>query len=169
VIHLLRIEGIKRKPDRREEIQPDFVLKLALPGGEQILVVEVKSNGQPRLAREAVNQLLRNRDTFLAKEYSQCPSSAKGGDLGFFKQCQMVKAFEDAAFALKLGKVSDIVETRFGYHMIKVLDKKPASRIPYEVVKDRLGEYLKQDKVKKEVSLYLEKVKQKAKIERFPE
>jgi hypothetical protein len=57
----------------------------------------------------------------------------------------------------------------FNRRVNKVLDKKPASRIPYEAVKDRLGEYLKQDKVKKEVSLYLEKVKQKAKIERFPE
>ena len=65
----------------------------------------------------------------LAKEYSQGPSNAKGGDLGYFKRGQMVPAFEEVAFKLKPGEVSDIVETRFGYHLIKVVDKKPESTV----------------------------------------
>jgi peptidyl-prolyl cis-trans isomerase C len=103
----------------------------------------------------------------LAQEFSQCPSSAKGGDLGYFRRGQMVKPFEEAAFALKPGEVSDVVETKFGYHLIKVIEKKSETTIAFEDIKDRLEQYLKQEKVQKEVSLYAQKLKEKAKVERF--
>jgi len=62
----------------------------------------------------------------LAKANSDCPSGAKGGDLGFFTHGQMVPEFDKAAFELPVGKVSDIVKTSFGYHIILVTEKKPA-------------------------------------------
>jgi peptidyl-prolyl cis-trans isomerase C len=102
----------------------------------------------------------------LAKEFSECPSNIKGGDLGYFGRGKMVKPFEDAAFALKTGEVSDIVETRFGYHLIKVVDKKPASVMGYEDVKDQVGQFLKKQKTGKELKGYIEELRKKAVIEK---
>jgi peptidyl-prolyl cis-trans isomerase C len=124
---------------------------------------------EARKTLERIQQKLKNGEDFsaLAKEYSQCPSSAKGGDLGFFRRGQMVKPFQEAAFSLGPGKVSDIVETKFGYHLIKVIDKKPESTVPYEDVKDKIERRLKKEKAQKEVDLYVAKLKGKAKVERF--
>ncbi|MBL7179094.1 MAG: peptidylprolyl isomerase [Pseudomonadota bacterium] len=105
----------------------------------------------------------------LAKEYSECPSSSKGGDLGYFRRGQMVKPFEEAALGLAPGKVSNIIETRFGYHLIKVIDKKPETKIEYEQVKDELQEYLKQESVQEQVNIYIEVLKDEAKVKRFPD
>ena len=59
-----------------------------------------------------------------AKKYSSCPSKARGGDLGYFGRRMMVKEFEDAAFDAPKGSVTEPVKTQFGWHLIKVVDKK---------------------------------------------
>ena len=103
----------------------------------------------------------------LAKTYSEGPSGPQGGDLGYFRRGQMVKPFEEAAFNLKPNETSDIVETQFGYHLIKVVDKKPAQKIAYADVKERLSEHLKKQKMDSEANTYIQSLRSSAKIEKF--
>ncbi len=103
----------------------------------------------------------------LAKEFSECNSKANGGDLDFFDRGKMVPPFEEAAFALKKGEMSNIVETRFGYHLIKVTDKKASSVVSYDEAKERISEQLKRQKISTEMQQYIEKLTKAAKIEKF--
>ncbi len=76
-------------------------------------------------ARDLVEQIKTGRDfAELARKYSECPSGKRGGDLGFFTRGQMVKEFEDAAFTMERGQVSEPVKTQFGYHIIMVTETK---------------------------------------------
>ncbi|MBY0463384.1 MAG: SurA N-terminal domain-containing protein [Burkholderiales bacterium] len=87
----------------------------------------------------------------LAKKHSQDPGSApNGGDLSFFQKGAMVKPFEDAAFALKKGEVSDLVESEFGYHIILLTDVRPAVVRPMEQVKPDIVADLKKQQAQRE-------------------
>jgi peptidyl-prolyl cis-trans isomerase C len=142
------------------------------------ILIKVDANADPAQKAEArkkiedIQQKLKEGADFaeLAKEFSECPSAPKGGDLGYFRRGQMVKPFEETAFALNPGETSDIVETNFGFHIIKVVDKKPEMTTPYDSIrKDRIEQRLKQEKVQKELGEYIEKLKQTAKIEKYLE
>ncbi len=102
----------------------------------------------------------------LAKAESSCPSSAQGGDLGFFGKGEMVPPFENATAALKPGEISGVVETQFGYHIIKLVEKKEGGVAKLDVVKGEIETYLKRLKMQKAVSDYVAKMKSSAKIEK---
>jgi parvulin-like peptidyl-prolyl isomerase len=79
----------------------------------------------------------------MAREYSDDASnSPDGGDLGFITRGQMVEEFENAAFALEIDEVSDIVETQFGYHLIKLFDREEEGILAFEEVKDDISNYI---------------------------
>lgn len=118
---------------------------------------------------EDVQKRLKKGEKFsdLARAVSEGPSSKNGGDLGFFGRGQMVKPFEDAAFALKKGEVSGIVETQFGYHIIKLTDKKAAGLVPYKQVKQQIHDHLFQARLGEVIQKYIETLKPTASIKRF--
>jgi peptidyl-prolyl cis-trans isomerase C len=119
-------------------------------------------------AEELLKEVKAGKDfAELAKANSTCPSKEKGGDLGFFSKGQMVPAFESAAFALKPGEVSNVVETQFGYHIIKLTEKKDAGVANLDEVKERIRDYLKNAKIQKGVVDYIAQLKGKAKIEKI--
>ncbi|MCC6165116.1 MAG: peptidyl-prolyl cis-trans isomerase [Acidobacteria bacterium] len=101
----------------------------------------------------------------LAKEHSNDGSAQAGGDLGFFPRGQMVKPFEDAAFALKPGEVSPVVETEFGYHIIKGAEHRDARTVPLAEVSDRIAQALRQQKQQELMQSFVQSLKTKGKVE----
>jgi len=101
----------------------------------------------------------------LAKKSSDCPSAPQGGDLGFFGHGQMVPEFDEAAFALKPGEISGVVTTKFGYHIIKLEEKKDAGLVPEIEAAPRIREYLVGQKTGVAVEEKIKTLREKAKIE----
>ena len=99
-----------------------------------------------------------------AREVSDCPSKENGGDLGFFDHASMVEPFADAAFALKEGQLSDIVETRFGFHIIKVTDRKPAQTTPFEEAREQIAAEFERTRQQEMFGSLINELREKAEI-----
>lgn len=101
-----------------------------------------------------------------AKAYSVCPSKDKGGDLNYFQRGKMVPEFENAAFSMEVGEMTDKpVKTEFGYHIIKVTDKKFGETIPFDVVKGSLKKYLLGQKQNRAYLNKIEELKKEFNVE----
>ena len=137
------------------------------------ILVKVEQNATPEEKAKALEKMkgiqkkIQDGADFaqVAKEVSDCPSKENGGDLDFFQKGQMVGPFETAAFSLKPGQVSDIVETEFGYHLIKLTDKKGPGVMTFEEMQPRIEQHGKSEKMTQQVTQYVDKLKSKAKIE----
>jgi len=106
----------------------------------------------------------------LAKENSNDTSTSQnGGELGFFGSGQMVKEFEDAAFALKTGQISEPVKTDYGYHIIKVEEIKEAQPANYEESKEKIRAAVLDEKLGTEYDTWLQEMYQQYKIEKYLE
>ena len=111
-------------------------------------------------------QLAKNPALFetLAKSSSDCPSGKNGGSLGAFAKGQMVPEFEAAAFTLQPGKISDIVTTQFGYHIIRRDASKGADTVPFAEVKERLIDFMENQKAMTAEQEYVDSLEKKAKV-----
>jgi peptidyl-prolyl cis-trans isomerase D len=84
----------------------------------------------------------------LARKYSEGPTKERGGDLGFFGRGRMVPSFDEVVFSMKAGDISEVVETPFGYHVIKLEEIRPATGRSFEQVKDNLAKSVRQEKAR---------------------
>jgi peptidyl-prolyl cis-trans isomerase C len=102
----------------------------------------------------------------LAKENSDDPGSkVQGGDLGWFSKGQMVPAFDAAAFALKPGETSGVVESEFGFHIIRVKEHRPAGQAPFAEAKAQITNYLKESALRDALTKLVSELRAKAKVE----
>ncbi|SHK59421.1 peptidyl-prolyl cis-trans isomerase C [Clostridium cavendishii DSM 21758] len=101
-----------------------------------------------------------------ATKYSSCPSKEQGGNLGSFSRGMMVPEFEKVAFELPVGKISDAVQTQFGYHLIKVEEKKEAVVKPFEEVKQMIVNQLLQQAQQQKYLEFIKELSEKYTVER---
>jgi peptidyl-prolyl cis-trans isomerase C len=102
----------------------------------------------------------------LAKQHSQDPGSApNGGDLGYFERGQMVGPFEEAAFTLPPSQLSEIVESQFGFHIIKVADKQAARTIPLAEVRPQVEAFLEERNRSEQTDAFIAALRAKGKVE----
>ena len=138
-----------------------------------LIKVDMKSDAAKKEeARKKLEDIQRREKkgedfAILAKDFSQDASAAQGGDLGTIPRGRMPKALDDAAFSLKPGEVSNVVETELGFHLIKVHEKKPEKVVPFKEAEEKIRQHLANQKLKQKVDEYLNEVKKTAKIERI--
>jgi peptidyl-prolyl cis-trans isomerase C len=145
-----------------ESVRASHIL-ISVPKG-----ADAAAKAQARAKAEQVLKDVKAGQDFaaLAKQHSADPgSAANGGDLGFFQQGQMVGPFNDAAFTLAPGTTSDLVETDFGFHIIKVIEKKAGRTVPLEEVKPQVEQYLERLNRQQQTDAFVNGLKAKGKIE----
>jgi len=101
----------------------------------------------------------------LAREYSDDSTRKDGGDVGFFRRGQMVPAFEAAAFSLQPDEVSDIVETPFGLHILRLEERKEARLLPLDEVREQLRDHIREENMDKAVDAEKARLRELAEIE----
>jgi peptidyl-prolyl cis-trans isomerase C len=137
-----------------------------LIGVPQQATADQKAGAKTR-AQAALKQVRGGADfAAVARAQSQDPGSAQnGGDLGFFPKGQMTPAFEEAAFKLKAGAVSGVVETPFGFHIIKVQERRGPRTAPFAEVAGQIKDFLTQGQRESKLEQFVQQVKTKSKVE----
>ncbi|MBI5813990.1 MAG: peptidylprolyl isomerase [Nitrospinae bacterium] len=154
--------------ERPEQVRASHILAKFEKSGDDAKIKESKEKARKKI--EAIAKKLSEGSDFaeLAKKESDDPGSARnGGDLGLFRRGQMVPEFEKAAFDLAPGKISGIVESPFGFHIIKGGEKKPASKATFAEAKSSIEMKLKNEQANSKVAEYVNGLKQQAKIKKM--
>ena len=158
-------EFYDKNPDqfkRPEQVRASHIL-ISVPQG-----ADGPTRDAARKRAEGVLKQIKAGGDFaaLAKENSEDPGSAiNGGDLGLFQRGQMVPPFDQAAFTMKPGSTSDLVETQFGYHIIRVTEKKDAGTVTIDEVRPQLEQYLEKVNRQRETQTFVDGLKAKGKVE----
>lgn len=150
-------DGHQDQYHKAEEIRARHILFRVMSGvsDEQRTAVRAR-------ATEALTKAKAGEDfAALAQKYSEDSSASSGGDLGFFSRGKMVQPFEDAAFGLAVGALSDLVESPFGYHIIKVEEKRAERIDPLETVHDAIVKTLKGERGRRLALERAEKVRER--------
>jgi peptidyl-prolyl cis-trans isomerase C len=135
----------------------------SMAGQEEVRARHILVQGEDE-AKAILEQLKKGADfATLAKEKSKDPGAAEGGDLGYFTKDQMVPEFADVAFKMYPGQLSNPVKTQFGWHVIKLEDKRTKQPPEFEKVKDQIEAYL----ARKAQTEFIAKLRQNAKVERL--
>jgi len=135
-----------------------------------LIMTQDKSDEEEAAAKTKIEGLLKRAKAgedfaALAKEFSEDPGSKDNGGEYTFPRGQMVPPFEEAAFTLKDGEISDVVETEYGYHIIKKYEQLKAEKTPFEEVKDKIKQHLTQQKNSQFWEAYSKAMHDEAKIE----
>ena len=150
--------------EQPETVKASHILFMVDPDASADVVKQKEEAAMKAAARATAGEDF----TKLAKELSEEPgASESGGDLGFFPKDRMVPEFAEVAFLQKVGDISKPVKTQFGWHVIKVTDKKEAGTVPFDQVKEQVVSYLKSNNQREAVQAVLNKLKESAKIETF--
>ncbi|HQO09230.1 MAG TPA: peptidylprolyl isomerase [Clostridiales bacterium] len=134
--------------------------------GEEVRASHILfGEGDKEQALEIHEQLLNGADfTELAKNHSQCPSGQNGGDLGYFDKGKMVPEFEQAAFEMETGEISDLVQTQFGYHIIKLTDRRTGGKFELNEIKEQLRQSMANSILNHKIKSYTVSLREKADI-----
>lgn len=130
----------------------------------RMIVVETEKEASEVLKRLGKKGKKKEKFDEVAREVSISPEGAAGGDLGFFGRGDMPPEFEEAVFALKKGKVSGIVETPYGYHIFKLVEKREGRTLKIEDVKDEIMERLRGVEADREFNEWIKKLKEEVEI-----
>lgn len=146
-----------------EEVHLRHILIQAPPD----MVAETRQ--QAYLKTQALAQQLAEGAIFtaLAIDASQCPSSARGGDLGYLTRQQLYPSLAQAAFDLAPGQVSAIVESPAGYHLLLVTDRRPPRQLSFLMVRDELQKQLRAQRLHRSARKFIRKLREEAAIERL--
>ncbi len=149
--------------DEPEQIKASHILFRTPPNAK------ADDKAKKKAVAEDVLKQLKKGGSFeaLAKKYGEDPTKDRGGDLGYFTKGRMVKSFEEAAWSLKKGKISGIIETQFGFHIIKKTDHKKARKKPFGEVKEQIERSLLARRRNQSIRDALGKWKEAAEIEIF--
>ena len=146
-----------------EQVRASHILILVSPDAGE----EEKSEARSRIT-EIRKRIVAGEDfAELAGQFSEDGSSMNGGDLGFFQKGQMVKPFADAAFSLQIGELSEVVTTQYGFHLIRVTDRKAESVVPFEQVQLKIFEYLQREKVMVAIEELAAQLRSQAEIQEY--